>query len=164
MRARAHRLPTYAPLAITSMMDLLTIVLVFLLQNFETTPSAETFGPVELPTSTSEEPLIVAVTLTVSREGLAVDGVPLLQVAPSVPNGWPPGVVREGILPDLAALLQARRSAAEGNADPEDVDMVGQINLVADRGIPYAALRDVLSTASRSGFTRFRFATAGGAQ
>ena len=68
-------------LNITSMMDLMTIILVFLLKSYSTQDiSIAGDADLELPSSTSQKDPELAVNLVVSGRQIVVDGVPVLQL------------------------------------------------------------------------------------
>jgi hypothetical protein len=81
-KARRREMP--ADLSLTSLMDVMTIVLSFLLHSYSTdarpvAPSAD----LEVPLSTAGDPPEVAVTITVSKREILVDGAPLLALTPT---------------------------------------------------------------------------------
>lgn len=169
MVLRVRRRVESNELNLTSMMDLFTIILVFLLNSMATTdvsvaPSAE----LVLPFSSAETPVELAVNVVVTRGALLVDGAVVLELV-EVPDERRPGRLRAELplgaragdpaSPLLAALREkadvARRlAAATGRADHA---FKGRLLLQCDREMPYSLIRDVMLTAGEAGFGEFQF-------
>ncbi len=135
---------------LTSVVDIMTIVLVFLLMSttgdgVQVEPSAD----LELPISSAETALRVSVTIVATRRELLVDGQSLLtfdlddEGTPSVPES----ALFHGKVLALSDKLEARLSA--GSAP-------GQVLLQCDRRLPYDVIRDIMFTAGQAGFGDFR--------
>lgn len=148
-------------LNIMPMMDIMTILLVaFLLTSAEA--AALTVGDVNLPHSQSIEPLPEnAVTLTIARESVLVQGKTVV----GVKNGAvDPSEKKDGALgmqiPKLSRFLGAMRHSydqdirAKGREPPK----VPELLIIADRTIPYKLLFEVIVSARSddSGYRRFR--------
>ena len=165
MRRRVDR----TELNVTSMMDLFTIILTFLLvSQASTDPTVAANDGLELPLSVADEALEVAVNVVVTQEQILVDGVRVagLQARPDeLKPGYTvldvPSDAREGatIAPLLDALQEKARlarSLAEQTGDPEHA-FKGRVLLQCDRALPYSLVRDVMITASRAEFSEFKF-------
>jgi biopolymer transport protein ExbD len=150
-RKRTRRDEGVASLSITSMMDMMTIILIFLLRSFSTdeiaiTPSAE----LRLPVSTATLRPTVQVLVAVSSGGIAVDG---LRVA----DAQPAADLRIPTLVD--ALKDKARRAVPGDAEPE---VEGLLLIECDRAIRFDVLRRVLYSAGEAGFPRYKLVVAHG--
>ena len=78
---KARRAGAGAELNITSMMDMMTIILVFLLKSYSTQDiSVAPSEDLELPVSTVKKNPEMAVNLVVSKKNIVVDGVPVLSL------------------------------------------------------------------------------------
>lgn len=156
-------------LNLTSMMDLFTIILTFLLNSLATTdvsvrPSAE----LQLPFASSAEPVELAVNVVVTREQILVDGAPVVPLV-AVPDQARPGVLSvdvpgsaraSGVIQPLLSALVERAELARrlGEASGrEDHTFKGRVLLQCDRELPYALVRDVMLTAGQAGFGEFQF-------
>jgi hypothetical protein len=154
------------------MMDMLTIVLVFLLKHFgvdevAVMPAAD----LQVPSSTTEQPTRLAVHVAVSMDRVIVDGVPVVALGTRAgPDGRMVPAVAEAssdgrVIPPLHDVLERKRSDAEalaaalsgGSALPESARFEGRILVQADRRLPFDVVRRVLYTAGVAGFDDFEF-------
>lgn len=136
---------------VTSMMDIFTIVLIFLLTFFD--PSAAAAGP-RLPGSEVSVPVDAGPRLGILPEGISLDGRRLLPLAD---GRLLPGAERDGraLVALLGPLRQARDRAGTDLAAAGDPGPA--LVLEVDRDVPYAVVGDVLLTAGQTGWDRFRF-------
>lgn len=166
---KARRAPEAAGLNITSMMDMMTIILVFLLKNFGT--NATPISPSEqfrLPTSTSTAMPEVAVDLVVARTQILVDGLPVVDLEelpdPEVPGRTlvaVPEVEKRGqVITRLHERLLEKATTAEALAlqsGDEAHAFQGRIRIQGDRQLPFSVLREVMYTAGQARFGEFSF-------
>jgi biopolymer transport protein ExbD len=156
-------------LSITSMMDMMTIILVFLLKQYETTdvsvaPSAD----LQLPFSTAEKAPEVAVNLVVARNQIVVDGVPVVLLT-KVPDENNPGseIVaipedekRGQVITKLYDRLLEKAEAAKALGEQSGSEahaFKGRILIQCDKGLPFSVLREVMYTAGQAQFGEFKF-------
>jgi len=144
-------------LNITSMMDMMTIILVFLLKSYsvddvQVTPSDD----LRLPTSSSQQLPEVSVNLVLSQTKLTVNGVDVLEFS-------------EGVIPDehkqaqrIVDLFETLNKLSEEAIDlhsrglaSEEFD--GKILFQCDRNIPFSTVREVIYTAGQAKFAKFKF-------
>lgn len=154
LSGRKARIPTSAPFMLTSMMDMFTIILVFLLNLLD--PANESDQEVSLPSANVEQTVEAGVVLTVTPDRVSVDGVEVLRLA----NGaLLPGTVRSGRSVDALheRLVEAGRAlevrgkqAQQGAANPV-------LSVQCDREVPFSVLGELLYTAGHAGFGQFRF-------
>jgi len=136
-------------LNLTAMMDMMTILLVFLIQSFAIEPSSL---PPDLkpPTSTSAATLRPSITITVSQTEIFVDGNLVAKVA-DVTLG------KDRLIQQLVEPLDAIKRKGDvlkskmGRTDDESA-----ILLVAHEDTPYEMLMAVLYTAGAQGFNKYR--------
>jgi biopolymer transport protein ExbD len=90
MALKQARRPTNdGGLNITSMMDMMTIILVFLLKSYSTQDiSVAPSEDLELPVSTVKKAPEVAVNVVVSKKNVVVDGVPVLNLEHVPDENW----------------------------------------------------------------------------
>lgn len=118
--------------ALAPLVDMMTLLLVFLLRSYSTEPApTPPSGPFELPGTVSEDPRGPAVEILVSPEAIWVDGRRALATR-YVPTDT---VVRELYDPLLAIRGRSR------------------LEVHADRRIPWSVLSRVLHTARAAGYT-----------
>jgi len=166
---KARRASAATELNITSMMDMMTIILVFLLKSFASTevnvtPSDE----LVLPFSTATKNPELAVQLTVERDKIIVDGVEVMQLIevddPNNPGQKVPAVAETDLKGQLIGPLSDRLTEKAETAKAigektgnEKMAFKGQILLMVDSKMPFNVLRSVMYTAGQAQFGEFRF-------
>jgi len=151
--ARRRRTPRRATLAhgliITSMVDMFTLVLLFLLMFYD--PLYDGSSPVELPNGQVEAQAQGGPTITVTTESIVVEGKPV-------------AAIRDGKL-DAAVAMDGRaiRALVSSLAPlvPKDGGEPPAVSVECDRRVPWQVLGAVLESASQAGFPRYRFVVAG---
>ncbi len=148
----------HSELNLTAMMDMMTILVVFLLKNYATAPEnvtiSETLSP---PRSSSKIPIEAAVTITITKEGLLVDNEQVAAV----------DLVKGEVIGDTAATKNAPIAPLADLLDRKVADMKrlesmggapfeGKILVVADEKTPYAMLMRVLYTAGLAQFSQYK--------
>jgi biopolymer transport protein TolR len=137
----------------TSLVDVLTVLVFFLLKNFSTdgdivTPSKG----LELPESNASTKPEVSLTIAISQKHILVDGAPVALVSEES--------MREGLeIPGLSQLLDERRKQTEEISQyDKNVEFNGKLTIQGDRKIPYWLLQKVLSTCGENGYSSFSLA------
>ena len=175
-RRRKSRLGSGFELQLTSLMDILVIMVVFLLKSYAT--SLNTFSPakgIEVPKSVAELNPPDSAVIVVTPEAITFENeriVEFIQTAGSAESGDATYELKKldtdddgrRIIALFDALSRAKEKSeqlriksqardAEGNPLPFD----GIIAIQADRRVPYATLRKIMYTAAVSGYRTFRF-------
>ena len=185
MKKKARRLDTSDELNITSMMDMMTIILVFLLKSFSATEVTVTASDkLVLPTSSSSRQPDVALVLAIQKNRILLDNEEFgenkdVQLSLE-PYGDPdnPGKTlyrigadnKEGLMIPLlyealndkrknAEFLSdaAKKQAAKSKKGSVDMDFEGRILLQIDKDIPFQVLRDIMFTAGQAKYAEFEF-------
>ena len=163
MRKRRVRKPrrqsASATLTITSLMDTMTIILVFLLMNFGANDvQVEGSDDLHLPTSTADVPGRFTVNVVVTRRSIAVDGERVAELvretdATGAETYAAPDLERLSAV--LAQKVEGARKAElpEGEGESE----IREVLLQVDRRMPFSVIREVMATAGAAGFGSFRF-------
>jgi biopolymer transport protein ExbD len=155
-------------LSITSMMDMMTIILVFLLKSVGASEvEVRTSDQLKLPYSTNKAPPLLTVSVVVQKDSILVDGSEVASVIsdtnPNLSN------VRTYAVPkDEKTGLSINRLFDELN-DKKEVSKVlesktkgqikfeGKMVLQFDQNIPYSLIREVMFTAGKAEFFDFQF-------
>ena len=140
---RAARQERVRPLPLTSMMDMLTIILIFLLLNL--TPDYavnQVSQDIELPTAVKGTEPVGAHRIEISMNELLMDSESIAPIRD--------GRVDEAALEALTAALTPHFDESQEKSDP--------VVLLADKRVPYATVDSVLKAAGMAGFPDFRFA------
>ena len=169
MAVKKTRKQDDADLNINSMMDMMTIILVFLLKSYSTSDvSIAASDDLQLPTSSAQKAPELAVNLVVTRNQIVVDGVPVLNLTvkpdednpgiemPAVPDDEKRGQSITKLYDRLVEKAQTAKEMAERSAN-DDFDFKGRILLQVDRQMPFSVLREVMYTAGQAQFGEFKF-------
>lgn len=181
-RRRKREEEATAPLSINSLMDIVTILLVYLLKSYATSPIDVKDPAIELPISTStervEDATVVMITgpekkapnpadpanaIIVSNvPTIAVDGSAVAQIDPEtyrVPSELKDPDSGGYVISALRDKLKDARDMQEATAEiSEKGGFTGKVVILADRRTPYRVLTEVLVTCGEAGFGEFRFA------
>jgi biopolymer transport protein ExbD len=152
-----------ASLNITSLMDVMTIILVFLLKSYSTediSVAASEF--LTLPVSSAQTAPKVAVNVVVSQRDILVDGQMILTIEPSADGSWqiPEAEKRGALISKLFDKLNEKAEVAKSIGDRsqnEELAFKGQVLLQVDKKLPFSVIRDVMYTAGQAQFGEFRF-------
>lgn len=170
MALKQARRPTNdGGLNITSMMDMMTIILVFLLKSYSTQDiSVAPSEDLELPVSTVKKAPEVAVNVVVSKKNVVVDGVPVLnlehvpdednpgQKKLQVPEDELNGQLIESLLDELEQKAKTAKELGQQTGSDEH-SFKGRLLIQCDKKLPFEVLRQVMYTAGQAQFSEFKF-------
>ncbi len=146
-RKKSRALHGEMELQITSMADIFTILLVFLLKSTQSGATAITPSEgLKLAQAQRTSESVEALKIEVSRQGVSVEGRPVTGLQTFSVSDL-----------EKAIGVEHRRQEAIARANPS-VKTDGKIVIVADQRIPYGTLKKILGAAARNGFTDFRLA------
>jgi biopolymer transport protein ExbD len=161
-----RRLGKHAPheemgLNIYPMMDMMTILLVFLIQSFAQSSAANVVQSEELqiPQSTAVQEVDAALSLTISASEIVVEGKQALslrngQVDPSQKQGGSNGFLVTPLLNVLQLHRDRLKLIAQSQAGRP---FKGEVQIIADKRTPYRTLVEVLYTMGKAEFKAMRF-------
>ena len=152
-RRRRRKQPDLAKPQMTSLVDVLTVLVFFLLKNFSSEGDIVTQSKnLELPFSSAKAKPEQTLTVAISQKHILVDGAPVALVA----EEWDRGGTD---IPSLARFLEDRRKQTEQIAEyDKSVSFDGKLTIQGDRKIPYWLLQKVLATCGENGFSSFSLA------
>ena len=142
-------------LNITSMTDMFTILLVFLLQTYST--SEVQIIPekgISLPLSNADANPVLAVKISVSPNEMRIEDKVIMTLNAGHFQTKDIDGRDKNFLP---ALFEQLRAVSESKKSKETDE--GKILIQADSSLPYDVLRKVMYTASMAGFPKMKFAT-----
>jgi hypothetical protein len=158
-RAERRKKPDM-PLGLTSLMDALTIILVYLLQSYAADPMNvnQREGELILPKSLTTSNMADAVDVTVGQSGIMVrtSGVANVKggrVDASTKRDGPDGFFIDPLYKKLKEEAK-KLKAGEKSGGPK---FQGLIFLSCDKGTPYRLLAEVLYTANQAEFKTYTF-------
>lgn len=145
-------------LNITPMMDMMTIILVFLLKSFASTSTTITFDSnLQVPRSTTQLKPKEAIALTVTKKVILVEGD---GIAPITGGKVDPAVKRDGengyYITPLVEVLEKHARKEKKVAELTGVPWEAQLMLVADQTTPYRLLTEVLYSCGQAGYANYR--------
>ena len=145
-------------LNITPMMDMMTIILVFLLKSFSSTTATITFDQnLQVPKSFTELKPKLAVTVTVTKKVILVEGD---AIAPINAGRVDPAVKRDGengyYITPLVEILEKHARREKRVAEMSGQKFEGQLMLVADQTTPYRLLTEVIYSCGQAGYANYR--------
>jgi biopolymer transport protein ExbD len=143
---------------ITSLLDALFIILVFLLKSYSTSPVNVTQSEsMKLVQSNAELMPMAAVPVVVDKAGIVVDGELVVEFAKdgSIPSEQVSGHIIASMREQLVKKKEEKEKLASMNSE---VTFKGELIIICDNDVPFAVLRDVLMTAGDAEYGKFRFA------
>ena len=159
LRRRAE--PEHFGLNIYPMMDMLTILLVYMMAMFATSSAAavQESSELRIPYSTSKVEVTEALGVQISRSGIVVDGKPVLElrngiVDPSLKQGGSSGFLITPLYKTLSDIRDRKKRTAQRYANQP---FVGNVQIIADKRTPYRTLSEVIYTLGQTEFKNLRF-------
>lgn len=140
---------------ITSLLDILVILLVFLLKSYSASElRVDLVENLSLPTSISEDFGETAVIVQVNRkQHLWVNDQPL---GPLKARGQIVSNLEEK-LKELKQIEEANQRSVASSETGEEERPKGRINLIFDEELSYNTIRQVMHTAASNGYPEFKF-------
>jgi biopolymer transport protein ExbD len=159
-RARA-RAEEVSELNITAMMDMMTIILVFLLKSWSASSlSVNLSDQLRIPQSTAQVQPQDEINVTISLGEVAVNDRAVVRaergvIPAALKDGGKPDAFHVGALHDaLAREVEKQKYIARYNPR---APFTGRLNVIADRRIPYRTIMEVLYTAGQAELGEYKF-------
>ncbi len=161
-KAKAKRILSAGGLSITSLLDIMTILLVFMLKNYATNPmNINTSADLQLVKSTEQKEIHTQLTpLAITSKHVLVDNKPVVQVKDGKVSA---AVKREGedgyfITPLFDSLKDVAEHQKKLSRYNPNVRFSGRLMVIGDESVPFRLLTEVLYTAGQAEFGEFEFA------
>jgi len=135
---------------LTSLMDVFTILVFFLLVNSGTPEVLETPKQMVLPESVVEVKPRETVVIFIGKENVVVQGEPVVSVA----------AIAESKGGDIVAIMDRLALLEQGIIGSSTQHVAGsqEITILADRSIPFNVIKQVMSTCTSQGYGRISLA------
>jgi biopolymer transport protein ExbD len=148
-------------LNITAMMDMMTIILVFLLKSYSASAlNVNLSDQLKIPLSSTQVQPQDNINVTISLREVAVND----RRAVAAENGLIPASAKEGGRPDafyVGAVYDALKKEVEKQKYIAQYNpgqpFTGRVNVIADRRIPYRTVMEVLYTAGQAELGEYKF-------
>jgi biopolymer transport protein ExbD len=145
-------------LGLNSMMDMMTIILVFLLKSYGEEPIVilpNTDVPISVAETTPDDMTVI----TVNKEGIFMVRQRILEIEDGKVNGnFKKGGESGLIIEPLEAALRQEVEKLKSIAMANGKEFAGDMTIIADQKTNYRLLVEVMQTAIGTEFKRFRFA------
>ena len=147
-------------LNVVPMMDMMTIILVFLLKSLSASSANIPQGDdLRLPHSSINTSPSSALQVIVSRVSISVNGrfITALRngfVEPAMKRGGGTGFLINPLADNMRDQLQVQQALASRTSN---APFRGEIAIIADQGLPSRTVFEVLYTCAQAGFSDFRF-------
>lgn len=145
---------------INSMMDMMTIILVFLIDSYGNNPIQVKAGPdLVIPQSVSELNPEDTMQITITRKSIIVADKTVVnvkdgQVDKSQKRGGENSLYIQPLFDELTEEVSRQKQMAALRRKPFE----GIVTIVADRTVPYRLLTEVMYTAGQAQLANFKFA------
>jgi biopolymer transport protein ExbD len=143
-RMSKKRLKFATKMNLTSLMDVFTILVFFLLVNSGSAETLETPKQLELPESKAEAKPRETVVIFVGKEQVVVQGQPVALVADILESP------KEDIEPIMARLAMLKENVIGSNTMA--VAESQEITILADKSIPFSVVKRIMSTCTSQGY------------
>ena len=150
---RHQRKPSVVPLNLVSMIDVFTVLVFFLLLTSNNIDTLRNPRELALPTSLSIDQPTDAPVVAITKQAVLIQGVAVMTLADVVaaPEGKPLPLLTAELL--KVTLLQVKGAVAGTTTR-------GEVNVMADKDIPYSVLKKVLATCGEMKFARIAVSVA----
>ena len=139
-------------LNLVPMMDMMTVLLVFLVKNFMTDPqSIQVNDSLRPPASTATVDMAPATTITITATDILVESKAVVKLSDITVSGS-----KDVAIPKLRDELQAQVSQREALFQRGGPPFDGKLLLVAHQTTPYSLITSVLYTAGEAKFSSYR--------
>lgn len=140
-------------LNLTAMMDVMTIILVYLIKQYASAPENITLNDdLRPPLSTAPQNIVPAVTVMISKSSILVDNSTVLTVEGGRVVAEDPNSLYQPLASALDARVDTIRAIAERGGSPFD----GNLMVIADEDTPFDIISSVLYQAGKADFTTYR--------
>lgn len=148
-------------LDITSLLDILVIMLVFLLQSTNSTGIIMTVPKgVELPSSTSATPNNEGIIVQVSPTTIWVEDSEVLTIDDDLRSKVDQGGRR--LIPLYNELVKRKEVIKlSQRSSPQAKEFGGVVNLIVDKTVKYSFIKKLLYTCAEAGFKEYKFVVMG---
>lgn len=146
--SRSHRkLPS---MNLTSLMDVFTILVFFLLTNSSSTEVLEPPKQITLPASVVESKPRETVVILVTADNILVQGEVVVATADALN-------IKTSVIPQIVARLNQQRENIIGMST-KTVASAKEVTVLAHKSIPFRLLKKVMSSSTRAGYEKISLA------
>lgn len=148
--SRSKRKGASTGMMLTSLMDIFTVLVLYLIVNQGTGVDLDAPKTVRIPDSVVETAPRRSVVMAVSGTEVLVQGVAIVTIAEVLESR------QDYIEPIRQEMLRIKNLAAEQG--DKGISESSEVTIMADRGIPFKILKKLMSTSSSAGFDKISLA------
>lgn len=161
IRKAKNRVPEHESIGhlnLTAMMDMMSILLVFMIKSMTAQTSTLNMGDVSLPQSKTQlAPPEEAVSVVVARTAILVEGAPVVAVKGGDVDASEKTSGQFGIqIGKLKETLGKHRTRLTKIAAAQGKEASKELTIVADKDTPYRLIASVIYTAGQAEFQNYR--------
>jgi biopolymer transport protein ExbD len=154
--ARRGAVEEQAKLTITSLMDIISIIVVYLLKTYGSDPVM--ISPAQgqkVPMSVADAPIQDGVAVYVSTRDISFGDKKLVQLTDD--GDIDPAVVNNHLIGPLFDVMAEEADKAKQMAEVRNTEWAARVILVGDQKIKFKTLVDVMYTAGRAEYREYHF-------
>ena len=154
--ARRNKDPEEAKLTITSLMDIVSIIVIYLLKSYGDDPVVITpTAGQKVPMSRADAPIQDGVPIYVSKRSITFGSQTVVQLDE---NGEiDPGALQGHLIGPLYDLMAEEADKAKQTAGSKNEEWAGRIILVGDQALKFKTLVAVMYTAGKAEYRQYAF-------
>ena len=148
-------------LNIYPMLDMMTIILVFLLKSYSASSvTINSVDPMTPPTSSTTSSPKETIAITITSKHILLENKAILELSNFKvdPSNKPEGANGMLIAPLKDAFVaQVNRLKKLESLNPETMPFTGELSVIADQHVPYRLVMEILYTAGQAELGNYRF-------
>ena len=148
--SRSKRQGGSTGMMLTSLMDIFTVLVLYLIVNQGTGVTLDAPKTVKIPESVVETSPRKSVVMAVSNTEVLIQGVAIVTIAEVLESK------QDYIEPVRQEMLRIKAVAAEQG--DRGISESAEVTILADRGVPFKILKKLMSTSSSAGFDKISLA------
>ncbi|MFA0811928.1 ExbD/TolR family protein [Microbulbifer epialgicus] len=160
--ARSHKRKKTSGMNLTSLMDVFTILVFFLLTNTSSNEALEPPKIITLPDSVVETKPRETVTLMVTAEEILVEANSVVATSEVLESEEVIiEAIKQAMIAELDKAIGVAQVQAQGEGGRDESEQGAEppeVNILADRGIPFSLLKKVMSSCTDAGYTKVSLA------
>lgn len=147
LKGRKNRRSTEITLKLTSMIDMFTILLVFLLKSYSAEGQIMSVAPdLRLPESTAQKAPQTTSIIAITHDFILLDGKQVTAVNQVINSN-------NNLIPELLNELKKLRLLSEKVGEIQaDMGFTGTISIQGDRELPYLVIKKIMFTCGQIGY------------
>jgi len=148
--SRSKRRGGSTGMMLTSLMDIFTVLVLYLIVNQGGGVSLDAPKTIKIPESVVETAPRKSIVIAVSKTEVLVQGVPIVTYADVEQNN------QDYIEPVRQEMLRLKRLAAEQG--DKGISESSEVTILGDHAVPFKILKKLMSTSSSAGFDKISLA------